>query len=65
VVPPVYNKYADVVKFLERYSWKLCIALFVVFNLVYWPWLLISAGYYDKFGEDLFYKVTPTQPTHI
>lgn len=53
---PVYNKYADVVKTMEQYTWLLCILLFVLFNLVYWPWLLTSAGYYDKFGEDLFYK---------
>jgi hypothetical protein len=32
---------------LEKYGFILFFALFLVFNLIYWPWLLISSGYYD------------------
>jgi len=32
---------------IERYCSKIIPSIFVIFNLIYWPWLLLSADYFD------------------
>ncbi len=41
---------------LETYGFYAFLLFFIIFNLIYWPWLLISADYFN-WHVDLSYNV--------
>ena len=43
-------------KDIENYGFVLFSLIFVVFNLIYWPWLLVASDYF-QWDVDLTYNV--------
>jgi len=43
-------------KDIEKYGFRAFSLLFVLFNLIYWPWLLVSSEYFT-WDVDLTYNV--------
>jgi len=52
--PP--DVYQQAVKTLEKYSWLVLIKLFLLFNLIYWPWLIIMSGYNEPHNQTVYYS---------
>ena len=52
------DKFEKAIKFLETWTWIFLILLFLLFNLIYWPWLLVSSNYYEHYNETVYYQGT-------
>jgi hypothetical protein len=44
---PVISKFELAAKKIEKFTSIVIPSLFIVFNFIYWPWLIQSANYYD------------------
>jgi len=55
--PPekVVNKYELAAKKIEKFTSAVIPSLFIIFNFIYWPWLIESANYYDHHKTSTVY----------
>jgi len=54
-VEKTLNKYELAANKIEKFTSAVIPTLFIIFNFIYWPWLIESADYYDHRKTSVVY----------